>query len=204
LQDELIAAAGRLLSASGDPDVLSLRAVAREAGVAAPSVYLQFESKDALLRAVVAAHFVGFQQAIEASLETGNDPPSRLFAGCLAYCQFAASYPGSYRIIFDTPLPPWPDLAPDDLPGMTAFALLVDTVAAVAQADADRTRLREPFQTATGIWTALHGMVSLRRHLPSFPWPPIERQLATTLAAFTGLPEAAFFRGEGDARDRVS
>src|SRR3954467_5532175 len=99
LRDELVAAAGRLLSASGDPDVLSLRAVAREAGVAAPSVYLQFESKDALLRAVVAAHFDEFQRTIDTGRATGSDPESRLFQGSLSYCRFAAEHPGSYRII---------------------------------------------------------------------------------------------------------
>ncbi|MCA9878619.1 MAG: TetR family transcriptional regulator [Thermomicrobiales bacterium] len=38
-------AADRLLTAGASPESLSLRAVAREAGVAAPSVYLHFESK---------------------------------------------------------------------------------------------------------------------------------------------------------------
>ncbi len=188
LRDELIAAAGRLLSGSGDPDVLSLRAVAREAGVAAPSVYLQFESKDALLRTVVAAHFDEFQRAIESGRMSGSDPATRLFQGALAYCRFAAEHPGSYRIIFDMLLPPWPDLEPDELPGMSAFSM---HVAAVAECATGAAAIRDPFATATGIWTALHGIVTLRRHLPSFPWPPLEQQLASMLAAFTGLPESA-------------
>jgi AcrR family transcriptional regulator len=187
LRDELIAAAGRLLAASGDPDVLSLRAVAREAGVAAPSVYLQFESKDALLRTVVAAHFDEFQRAIESGRMQGSDPATRLFQGALAYCRFAAEHPGSYRIIFDMPVPPWPDLETDEIPGMPAFSMHVDAVAECAAAGADA--IRDPFATATGIWTSLHGIVTLRRHLPSFPWPPLDQQLASMLAAFTGLPE---------------
>src|SRR5688500_19624517 len=77
LHDELIAAAGRLLAADGDVDALSLRGVAREAGVAAPSVYLHFASKEALLRAVVGAHFAALQQAIEAGVSSGHDPASR-------------------------------------------------------------------------------------------------------------------------------
>jgi AcrR family transcriptional regulator len=185
LREELIAAAGRLLAASGDPDVLSLRAVAREAGVAAPSVYLQFQSKDDLLRAVVAAHFESFQCAIAAGRTAGSNPATKLFQGALAYCRFAAEHPGSYRIIFDMLLPPWPDLEKDDLPGMSAFSMHVEAVAECGEAGA--VAIRDPFQTATGIWTALHGIVTLRRHLPSFPWPPLEQQLTSMLAAYTGI-----------------
>src|SRR5215213_7639388 len=57
LRQELMDAADRLLAAGATPESLSLRAVAREAGVAAPSVYLQFESKEALVDAVVAKRF---------------------------------------------------------------------------------------------------------------------------------------------------
>jgi AcrR family transcriptional regulator len=169
--------------------VLSLRAVAREAGVAAPSVYLQFESKDALLRAVVAAHFDEFQRAIELGRMNGSDPATRLFQGALAYCRFAAEHPGSYRISFELPLPPWPDLEADELPGMSAFTM---HVAAVAECAAASETISDPFATATGIWTALHGIVTLRRHLPSFPWPPLDKQLVSMLTAFTSLPEREF------------
>src|SRR3954468_5171305 len=88
LREELIAAAGRLLGADGDVDSLSLRGVAREAGVAAPSVYLHFASKEALLRAVVSAHFAALQQTIETGVASGHDPASRLLAGCVAYCRY--------------------------------------------------------------------------------------------------------------------
>src|SRR4051812_21900587 len=81
LREELIAAAVRLLAAEVDADALSLRGVAREAGVAAPSVYLHFASKEDLLRAVVNAHFSALQGAIETALASAHDPTSRLLAG---------------------------------------------------------------------------------------------------------------------------
>src|ERR671921_932375 len=105
LRDELIAAAGRLLATDEDVDSLSLRGVAREAGVAAPSVYLHFASKEALLRAVVSAHFTALQGAIETALASAHDPTSRLLAGCLAYCRYAMEHPGSYQLLFNTPRP---------------------------------------------------------------------------------------------------
>src|SRR5262249_50345414 len=98
-------------------------------------------------------------------------------------------HPGSYRIIFELALPPWPDLAANELPGMSAFAM---HVAAVAECAASGTaNVGDPFETATGIWAALHGIVTLRRYLPSFPWPPLEQQLLSMLTAFTGMPERA-------------
>src|SRR5918997_2579168 len=105
LRDELIAAAGRLLAGDGDLDALSLRGVAREAGVAAPSVYLHFASKEDLLRAVVGSHFAALQRAIEAGVASGFDPASRLLAGCLAYCRYAVEQPRSYELLFNTPRP---------------------------------------------------------------------------------------------------
>ncbi|MCC2629981.1 MAG: TetR family transcriptional regulator [Thermomicrobiales bacterium] len=110
LREELIAAAGRLLAEDGDIDALSLRGVAREAGVAAPSVYLHFSSKEDLLRAVVGAHFAALQRAIETGVASGHDPTSRLLAGCLAYCRYATDQPGSYHLLFNTPRP---DIIPD-------------------------------------------------------------------------------------------
>jgi AcrR family transcriptional regulator len=186
LREELIAAAGRLLTDGGDPDALSLRAVAREAGVAAPSVYLQFENKDALLQAVVLEHFALFRRAIEASVDEADMPAPRLFEGCLAYCRFAIEHPGSYRIIFETPLPKWPTLPTHELPGMDTFQILVDGVAGCIAAGIARPD--DPVRIATDIWVALHGMVSLRARLPGFPWPPIEPQLADILYALAGIP----------------
>lgn len=186
LRDELIAAAGRLLAAGTEPDALSLRAVAREAGIAAPSVYLQFESKEALFGAVVAEHFARFRQAIEAAVEVGTDPAARLLNGCLAYGRFAAEHPGSYRIIFETHQEGIDAPVPGTPLGMDAFQVLVDAVAACI--DAGQARPGDPFRIATDIWVTLHGMASLRQRLPGFPWPDADMQVARILEAITGVP----------------
>lgn len=186
LRDELIAAAGRILSAGGDPESLTLRAVSREAGIAAPSVYLQFENKDALLQAVVDAHFAQFQQAVMAAVATGHDPATRLLHGCRAYGRFAREHPGAYRVIFETPLPTWSSLPIAELPGMPAFQILVDAVAACI--DAGVATPGDHFAIATNIWVALHGMATLRLNLPGFPWPDPDQQLIAILQALTGIP----------------
>ena len=186
LRDELIAAAGRLLAGDGDLDALSLRGVAREAGVAAPSVYLHFASKEDLLRAVVGSHFAALQRAIETSVASGQDPSSRLLAGCLAYCRYAVEQPRSYELLFNTPRPAMKDSGFAGTPGAAAFQTLVDGVAACIAAGVARPG--DPFGIATDIWSALHGTASLRRATTGFPWPPLEDQVRGILEAFTGIP----------------
>ena len=186
LRDELIAAAGRLLAADGDVESLSLRGVAREAGVAAPSVYLHFASKEALLRAVVAAHFAALQQAVETGVASGHDPASRLLAGCLAYCRYAVEQPGSYQLLFNTPRPDIKESGFAGTSGAAAFQVLVDGVAACIASGAACPG--DPFRMATDIWSALHGAAALRRAATVFPWPPLEDQVRGILEAFTGIP----------------
>ncbi len=188
LRDELIAAASRLLAAGVDPGDLSLRAVAKEAKVAAPSVYLQFEKKDALMRTVVLDHFARFRQVLEVAVARGNEPVSRLLYGCLAYGQFAREQPGSFRIIFETNDAEWGVPNPEEPIGLDTFMILVNSVAECMEIGVARPG--DPFQTAIDIWVSLHGMASLRQRMPIFPWPAPEIQVARVLVELTGIPAA--------------
>ncbi len=93
LREELIAAAGRVLAATPEGSELSLRAVAREAGVAAPSVYLQFADKAELVGAVVGSYFDELRDTITRAMDQETGPVQRLRAGCIAYCTFALEHP---------------------------------------------------------------------------------------------------------------
>lgn len=188
LQEELIAAASRLLAVGADPADLSLRAVAKEAHVAAPSVYLQFESKDALMRAVALEHFARFRRELEAAVAQGDDPVSRLLYGCLAYGQFAREQPGSFRIIFETDDAEWGSAHPEQPIGFDTFMILVAGVEACMAIGVARPG--DSFQTAIDVWVALHGMASLRQRMPNFPWPAPEIQVARMLVGLTGISAA--------------
>src|SRR5918993_4752793 len=199
LRDELIAAAGRLLEAGVDVDAVSLRGVAREAGVAAPSVYLHFASKDALLDAVIEEHFMALRRAIELGSQSGSDAASRFLAGCLAYCRYAVDHPGSYRILFHTPRRDLKGSGFAGSEGAAAFQTLVDGVAACIAAGVARPG--DPFRIATDIWSALHGAASLRPATMGFPWPPLEKQVRGILEAFTGIPYGDRSENEETAHD---
>jgi AcrR family transcriptional regulator len=65
LRGELIDAASRQLAELGDAERLSVRAVARAAGVTAPSTYRHFPDKRSLVRAVVEERFRDFDRVLD-------------------------------------------------------------------------------------------------------------------------------------------
>ena len=56
-----------MLESSGDAESLTLRAVAREAAIAAPSIYRHFSDKDELVNAVVADRFGRLDDVLRAA-----------------------------------------------------------------------------------------------------------------------------------------
>jgi AcrR family transcriptional regulator len=187
LRADLIAAADRILARTGDVAGLSLRAVAREIGIATPSIYLHFADKDALVRAVLDARFAELGAAVRAAVLAADGPGAQLLAGCLAYCRFGMDQPNAYRVLFGrAPRPDAPvDAAPDSSLGASTFDLLVQGVAVCIRSGAAPEG--DPLRIATGVWTALHGIVSLRGSLPNFPWPSLDQQVADVLSGLVRL-----------------
>src|SRR5262245_2468845 len=100
LRVELVAAADRILARTGDVEGLSLRAVAREVGIATPSIYLHFPDKRTLIRAVLEERFAELTAAVRGAVAATPDPSRRLHAGCLAFCRFGIEHPNTYRLLF--------------------------------------------------------------------------------------------------------
>ena len=169
LRDDIIEAASRLLADPGAPP-LTLRAVAREAGVAATSVYLHFDDIQSLVLAVADRRFGELVQLQEDAQNQDADPCQRVRVGCLAYCEFGLMYQGHYQVMFTTQLPLPDDMTPEQFPGRKAFLQLVDAIAACIGVDPEDQRASF---TAQLIWQQLHGIVSLRISRPRFPWPPL-------------------------------
>ena len=174
LRDDIIEAASRLLADPAAPP-LTLRAVAREVGVAATSVYLHFDSIEALTLATVNHLFAELIRQQDELTET--DPVQRVLAGALVYCQFGLASPGHYQLMFATPLP-LPEYTPEHFPGWRAFQQLIERVAACLGIERDDQRA---FFTAQLIWQQLHGLVSLRISRSKFPWPPLEPTVRTAV-----------------------
>ena len=98
LPSALVASAIELLEANGAAD-LSLRAVARRAGVSAAAPYRHFPDRTALLSAVAA---VGYRDLGRLLAEVSAEPADVdvLADMAVAYVRFALERPGLFRVMF--------------------------------------------------------------------------------------------------------
>ncbi len=179
LRAALVGAAEALLERTGSLEAVTLRAVAREAGVSAPAIYGHFTDLEALVDAVVDEGFRSLGTAIAASVARHSDPVERLLAGCRAYVDAGLAAPGRYRAMFGARRLP---------SSQQAFDLLVDGVAACVRAG--RSGSRDPRSDATLVWTALHGVVMLRAAGPGLPWPDLDEQVRAAVGRLALLHDA--------------
>ena len=139
-RDEIIDAAGRLLERDGT-DGLTMRAIAAELGIRAPSLYKHIADKRELEIAVVAAALEQQAEAFERVTASGDPVP----AIAAAYRSWALEHPHLYALMNDQPLPR--DELPEGLEERAVLPLL-DAFGG----DMDRAR---------AAWAFAHGMVSL-------------------------------------------
>lgn len=98
LREALLAAAQELLR-HGDAAAVTLRAVAKAAGVSHTAPYHHFPSLEALLAAVAARGFDDLAAAMQGAQEPG-DPGATLVGQCVVYVAFARARPGLFRCMF--------------------------------------------------------------------------------------------------------
>lgn len=96
LRVALLSAARTLLDEGGVPAV-SLREVARRAGVTPAACYRHFADKEALLTALAVQGFEAFAQALRSACEGAEEPFAEMG---IAYVAFAVQRPGMFRLMF--------------------------------------------------------------------------------------------------------
>jgi AcrR family transcriptional regulator len=175
LRLEILTAAAELLDESGSEDAVTLRAVARRAGISAPSIYAHFPDRQAILMAIVQDAFAELSQQLAAA-GTDPDPAVRLHAVCAAYLDFAATRAQRYRVMFgglwnaaralDSPAITESEVA---ALGQDALGVLVAGVQACV--DAGRSTSSDPGADAVALWLGLHGLAHQRAVASAFPWP---------------------------------
>lgn len=167
-----MAAASRMLAETGEVGELSLRSVAREVGVATTSIYLHFPNLEELILAVKTRYFAEFGEVMAAAAARASDSPvARLRASAHQYVRYGLENRGRYLAMFSSE-----SLPPHLLPavgyiGVDVFKGVRDEVAAAIGPERDADML------AIHLWTALHGIVTLRTLRPTFPWPELDRQI---------------------------
>ena len=155
----LLRAAETVLDRDGERGV-TIRAVAREAGVAPMGVYNHFSSRDGLLIALAARAFM--QLCGSMAVPADATPYGRFRQICCGYREFANAYPERYALIFSTGSPvkfPLSQEASDR--GNEAFILLVDAIAALRATRGPSTGETTDVESAQIVWNALHGAVTI-------------------------------------------
>ena len=100
LRRALIDAARRLLETEG-PNALSLRAVAREAGVSPAAPYHHFKDKGELLDAVAHEGWDLLNELMTAARASQTSVRDKLTSLGVAYVRFARDNPALYRVMYD-------------------------------------------------------------------------------------------------------
>lgn len=177
LRADILAAATELLDKAGDENAVTLRAVARRVGIAAPSIYPHFADRQSILLAVVQEALEDLRrQLASADAGAGPDPVDRLRATCTAYLDFAATHPRRYRVMFGgvwNAAEALDDGAITEAEGtdLGQGALEVFVGALQDCVAAGRSGSTDPLADAIAVWVALHGLAHQRAVSPLFPWP---------------------------------
>lgn len=158
LRDALLAACLRLIETEGIASV-SLRRVAREAGVSSGAPYHHFADRAALLADLATQGFRKLAEQLTAARSAAPSPTAALAAVVQSYVGFAREQPGYFRLMFRPELSQ-PEKHPDTrAAGEAAFGVLTDAVAACATAG-DLPPERAETTTLT-LWALGHGLASL-------------------------------------------
>lgn len=166
-----------LLAETGDEQAVSIRAVAQRVGVSAPSIYLHFADKQALLDAVCEEVFEALHLRLRAAGEGAANLFEALRAQGNAYVHFALENPEHYRLVMMTKHVPG-DTSPDRLIARGAFGYLVESVGRCVE---EGVYSGEPVELALGLWAAAHGVAALLVAKPYFPWPEREAFIDRTI-----------------------
>ncbi|MEU8975812.1 TetR/AcrR family transcriptional regulator [Streptomyces monashensis] len=177
------------LMASGGPDAITLRAIAREMGMTANAIYGYFATRDDLVTTLINDVYTALADAVDAAWEAApaTDPAIRITAWATAFRTWAVVNPQGFRLIYGDPVPgyhapeggPAPDAARRVCTGLTALAaaawphtqhLYEDSAFGWSDFDPgllDKVRPAFPdlppaaVALALRIWGHLHGLVSL-------------------------------------------
>lgn len=118
---------------------LSLRAVARDVGMVSSALYRYFDSRDALLTALIIEAYDSLGDAVEAveGAVARDDLAGRWRAVCDATRAWARSDPHQYALVYGSPVPGY--AAPQDTvgPATRVTRLLADLLVDVAEAGLD-------------------------------------------------------------------
>ncbi|MCC8476555.1 TetR/AcrR family transcriptional regulator [Streptomyces globisporus] len=150
LRAACIRAARELLEEDGSAG-LSLRAVARRAGVSATAPYRHFADREALVSAVAAEGYNELAGSL-AQAHPAPSTPDELAAVAVAYVRFALEHPALFRAMFAEPCDPTSE---ERVAATAAISEYVRTIVDATFPGVDADAL------STAVWALVHGLAFL-------------------------------------------
>lgn len=159
LKNALIKAGVEILSKEG-VNGLSLRKVAKRAGVSHSAPYAHFADRQSLIAAISTEGFKQLYAELDAAVSPySNEPQSQLKEGARAYVQFAMNNTDTFNIMFSGVLEKEKDYPAFVEASRKTFERVVEIVRACQDAGVLRPAPSELM--AVSVWGQLHGIVSL-------------------------------------------
>ena len=157
LPERLMALAVQAIEAEGT-EALSLRALAREAGVSATAPYRHFPSKRCLFAGIATQGFLRLTSSMAAKLAEFDKIDDRFIAMGLAYIDFAVANPVHYKLMFGSVLADFSDYAMLQKAAEESYAQLLEQLSELIEI---RQLAISPTELGGVVWSGVHGMASL-------------------------------------------
>lgn len=158
VRGRVLAAAVKLIEKDGLA-ALSMREVARAAGVSHQAPYHYFEDRESILAAIAEEGFTILAQRLENAVDADEPPAERLATLGRVYVEFACDHPALFRVMFR------PDFVDADrFPTMRdCGARAFDTLPVAVQACIDAGLPPEPSVQSLMVlgWSIAHGLACL-------------------------------------------
>jgi len=146
--------AGVQLVEEGGPEAVTIRGVARLAGVSHQAPLHHFRDRDELLHEISERGFDLLVERLDHELRPGAAPLESLRTYGLVYVMQAVEHTGLFQLMF-SPC--------DDPPGEAAYRRLIE-LSGAAQA-AGELPGDDPFRLGLLIWSTVHGLAALYGHM---------------------------------------
>jgi AcrR family transcriptional regulator len=155
LRDALLKQAAALLDKEG-VDAVTIRAVARNAGVSHAAPVNHFATRGALMTALATSFFRDLNHAIEAKIRKARRRPrERIRAFAEALLEFGLRHPHRYRLLWRR------DVLDDDTELQLAMDAIYDRLITEISGAGPMSG-KSPHTIAIAMWSLVHGYVSLR------------------------------------------
>jgi len=144
----------------GGTGALSVRAIARQAGVSTIGIYSHFQGKQGILDALYIEGFGLVSSAMDVKT-VGTSPRSAVLQASRNYLDMAEKYEAHYSLIYGKMDGDYLPSSEAQAAGIDAFNVLTELVGTLLPTAATLARKHD---AAIQVWSLIHGFVGLKNH----------------------------------------